>query len=241
MCKILLPPTTHREGLPRVGSLPCAPTYYSRGVVLQHVRGLQTFRACATTQMQLADRNVPFKQCYASGLQQHHLICNEDIVVKCLLLVVRRALQIKPTDNIYDFLLGKFAIVSSPSSNSRTSANLIDLLAASICCHRGRPRCNAVIVLIMLSPSHTRFVFEGRFELLRQSVRGTPSRNNYGPTFYDQLFSDSLFLRFSKVLDRLNCSSENSPSAGKKCPANVFFCPISYMVCDDHVSEKQSC
>ena len=55
--------TTHSEVLLiRVGALPCAPTYYTRG--------LQSFGAYTATRMQLEGRNVPCKQyCCASGLQ----------------------------------------------------------------------------------------------------------------------------------------------------------------------------
>ena len=42
------------------------------------------------------------------------------------------------------------------------------LLAASTCCHRGRHRCDSHPCL---SPTYRRSVFEGRFVLLRPSVR----------------------------------------------------------------------
>ena len=45
-------------------------------------RGIQMFRACATTRMQLAGRNVSScKQGCASGLQKH-LICTDDVTVR---------------------------------------------------------------------------------------------------------------------------------------------------------------
>ena len=101
-------PTTHSEGLMlRVGALPCAPTY-NRGVV-QHVafnRGV-----CPATRMQLEGRHVPCKQYYcASGLQQHLIICTEDVTAPRRTL---QRLQISSRDTT----------VSSSSSNPRTNAN----------------------------------------------------------------------------------------------------------------------
>ena len=52
------------------------------------------------------------------------------------------------------------------------------LLAASICFHRGRHRCDTV--MHALSPTYTRSVFEGGFEFLRPSVRGTPTTHSEG-------------------------------------------------------------
>ena len=51
MFEIMLSPTTRREGLLRVGSLPCLCTYLQpwRGTA----RGLRSFRTCTTTRMQL--------------------------------------------------------------------------------------------------------------------------------------------------------------------------------------------
>ena len=72
-------------------------------------RGLRSFRACTITQMQLAGRNVPCKQCCANGLQ-HHIICEEDVTA------VRRTLQRLQ-------ICSRDTIASSLSSNLRTSAN----------------------------------------------------------------------------------------------------------------------
>ena len=67
---IMLTSTTPREGLPRVGSLPCAPVNTYSRVVVQHVV-LRSFRACTTsTRMQLEGRSVPCKQYCASSLQK---------------------------------------------------------------------------------------------------------------------------------------------------------------------------
>ena len=79
MFSVLMLSTTYREGLLlRVGSLPWAPTY-NRGMA-QHVVFDRVEIACKTTRMQLAGRNVPFKQCCASGLQQHR-ISTEDVTI----------------------------------------------------------------------------------------------------------------------------------------------------------------
>ena len=42
--------------------------------------GLQSFRACTTTRMQLEGRNVPCKQYCTSGLHQHLIIYTEDVI-----------------------------------------------------------------------------------------------------------------------------------------------------------------
>ena len=69
---------------------------------------------------------------------------------------------------------------ATTASSTWNESQLIDifysLLAASICCHRGRHRCDTSHPC--RSPTYTRSVFEGGlFEVLRPSVRGTPSLN----------------------------------------------------------------
>ena len=59
-----------------------------------------------------------------------------------------------------------------PPERVPTDGYFFSPAVASICCHRGRHRCDTVIHPC-LQP--TRSVFEVRFQLLRPSVRGTPS------------------------------------------------------------------
>ena len=55
-----------------------------------------SFGACTATRMQLEGRNVPCKQyCCASGLQQHLIICTEDVTA------ARRTLQRLHTDRYF--------------------------------------------------------------------------------------------------------------------------------------------
>ena len=74
-------------------------------------------------------------------------------------------------------MCSRATIASSTWSSPQNECQLIDifdsLLAAPICYHRGRHRCDTVIHAC-LQP--TRGLFEGGlFELLRPSVRGPPS------------------------------------------------------------------
>ena len=65
---------------------------------------------CTVTRMQLEGRNVPCKQCFASGLQQHLIIiCNEEAVTAAL-----RTLQRVPISS-------RDTTASSLSSNPRTN------------------------------------------------------------------------------------------------------------------------
>ena len=153
--------TTHREGLLWGGPLPClhtAPTYNHCDVV-QHVIfdrfGLAQPHECSSkTTTCHANSTV-----CASGLQQH-LICTEDVTT------VRRTLQ-------REQMCSRDTIASSTWSDLIDFYIFYSLLAASICCHRGRHRCDTVIHACLLTC--TRSVFESRLELLRPSVRGTPS------------------------------------------------------------------
>ena len=71
-----------------------------------------------------------------------------------------------------------------------------------------------------LSLSRTRSVLEGRFELLRPSIRRTPSYS-LDPMFSDQVFSDhNVFLHFSKFSDQLLPPKKSAP--------NTFFSPMSH-------------
>ena len=102
-------PTTHSEGLLlRVSALPCC-TYYLqpwRGTA----RGLQSFGACTATRMQLEGRNVTRKQYCASDLQQHLIICTENVTAaRCTLQRLH--------------IFSRHTTPSSSSSNPRTSAN----------------------------------------------------------------------------------------------------------------------
>ena len=125
--------TTHREGLLHVGSLPSLCTS------LQPWRGtgriLRSFRTCTTTRMHLEGRNVPCKQYCASSLYQH-TICTENETA------VRRTLQRLQ-------MCSRATVASSTWSSPQNACQLIDifnsLLVASICCHRGRHRCDTVI------------------------------------------------------------------------------------------------
>ena len=73
-------------------------------------RGLQSFGARTATRMQFGGRNVPCKQYCASGLQQHLVICTEDVTA------ARRTLQRLQ-------IFSGDTTASSSSSNPRTSAN----------------------------------------------------------------------------------------------------------------------
>ena len=67
-----------------------------------------------------------------------------------------------------------------------------------------------------LFPTYTRSVFEGRFELLSPSVRGTPSYRSYHITTIFLITFSFIFPNF------LTNYSESAPSE-KKLPENVFF------------------
>ena len=71
---IMLPPTTHRQGLIYAAGKLVALYIY----LLQPWRGtashLRSFQACTITRMQLEGRNLPCKQYCASGLQQHTIM-----------------------------------------------------------------------------------------------------------------------------------------------------------------------
>ena len=126
-------PTTHREGLLHVGSLPslCTSLQPWRGT------GRRSFRTCTTTRMHLEGRNGPCKQYCARGSNNiYQVICTENVTaVRCTL----QRLQ----------MCSRATIASSTWSSPQNECHLIDisdsLLAASICCHRGRHRCKAII------------------------------------------------------------------------------------------------
>ena len=158
--------------------------------------------------MQLVGRNVPCKQHCASGPQQH-LICTDDVTA------VRRTLQ---RWHIWN------TIASSSSSNPKTSANwwifLILYLrrryAATVAANAAT-KSSMPVIHAWLSPSHRRSVFEGRFELLRPSVRGTPSY--LWAQFLTFLITSSF--DFSKFSDQLLLLRMRF--LRKKCSENVLF------------------
>ena len=157
----MLSPTTHREGLLRVGSLPCLCTYLQpwRGTA----RGLRSFRTCTTTRMQLEGRNVPYKQ-YSlfkrpptSNLYRGRNWCTTHVAKATdvfsehdCIFNVEQPLERVPTDRYLLFSACSVDMLPPRPSPLRYS-------------HPG------------LSPTYTRSVFEDRFEFLRPSVRGTPS------------------------------------------------------------------
>ena len=61
-------------------------------------RGLQSFGVCTATRVQLEGRNVPCKQCCASGLQQHLIICTKGVTAARLRLPNRVTLERVPTN-----------------------------------------------------------------------------------------------------------------------------------------------
>ena len=81
--KMMLPPTTHHEGLLRVGLLPCAPTY-NRGVVQYMV--FDCFRLAQSHGYSSKIATCKANSTAQTALQQH-LICTEDVTA------VRRTLQ----------------------------------------------------------------------------------------------------------------------------------------------------
>ena len=106
--------TTHSKGLLFVVGRHITLCTYSqrwRGTA----RGLQLFGACTSTRTQLVDRNVPCKQCCASGLQQHVNICTEDVTA------ARRTLQSPQISS-------RETTASSSLSNPRKSANWLVFL-----------------------------------------------------------------------------------------------------------------
>ena len=130
-------PTTRREGLLRVGSLPSLCTYLQPWRSTR--RSLRSFQTCTTTQMHLLEgRNVSCKQYLLckrplTTYQVPGIICTENVTaaVRCTL----QRLQ----------MCSRATIASSTWNECQLIDILHSLLAASICCHRGRHRCDAVI------------------------------------------------------------------------------------------------
>ena len=123
-------PTTRHQGLRHIGPLPTLCTYLQPWRSTAH--GLRSFRTCTTTQqMHLEGRYVPCKQYRASGLQQH-IICTENVTA------VRYTLQRLQ-------MCSRATIASSTWNKYQLIDNFYSLLAASICCHRGRCGCDTVI------------------------------------------------------------------------------------------------
>ena len=129
-------------------------------------------------------------------------------------------------------------LLEQPQNEWQLTDALDSLLAASILCHRGRHRRNAVIPC--LSPSNPRSLFEGSFELLRPSVRGKPSY--LWALFPDEGFSDNFLRRFfpsfwptapPKVVSQKKCSEKDVLCSHKlefvtiirKQVFDNFFCP----------------
>ena len=135
----MLSPTTHREGLLHVGSLPSLCTYLQpwRGTG----RGVRSFRIYTTTRMHLEGRNVPCKQysVQAASNNIYPVIWTENVVTTA----VRRTLQ------RLHLMCSRATIASSTWSSPQNECELIyifcSLLAASICCYRDRHRCGKVI------------------------------------------------------------------------------------------------
>ena len=92
-------------------------------------RGLQPFGAYTATRMQLEGRNVPCKNYCVWGLQQHVVICTEDVTTARRTL---QSLQISSRDTT----------TSSSSSNPRTSTNWLLFL---ILCLRRRYAATAIV------------------------------------------------------------------------------------------------
>ena len=165
---------------------------------------------------------MPCKQNCASGLQQH-LICTENATAytshaakatemfsgnDCIFLVEQPPERV-PTDRY-----------------SRFSACGVDMLPPRPpTLQRSHP---------CLSLSRTRSVLERRFELLRPSIRRTPSYS-VDPMFFYQVFSDhNVFLHFFKFSDQLLPSKKSAP---KK-----FFFSMSHKLgfVMDGLSEKKT-
>ena len=159
----MLSPTTQREGLLRLGSLPCLCTLQPwRGTA----RCLRSFRTCTTTRMQLQVRNVQCKQ---------NCLCKRPPITSsmyrgsnCCTTHVARAT---------DVFAGLHCILHVEQFPERVPTDLYVLFSAcSIDMLPPRPSplqhshpC--------LSPTYTRSVFEGRFKLLRPSVRHAFAHN----------------------------------------------------------------
>ena len=165
---MLSPTATHCEGLLllRVGSLPCLCTYLQpwRGTT----RGLWSFRTYTTTRMQLEGRNVPCKQnCMckrpptASNMYRGRKCCTTHVTKAIYMFSghdcifhVEQPLERVQTD---------WYCLFSPCS--------VDMLPPRPSPLRHSHPC--------LAPTYTGSVFEGRFELSRPSVRGTPSSTGH--------------------------------------------------------------
>ena len=153
----MLSPTTHREGLLRVGSLPSLCTYLRpwRGTEC----GYRSFWTCTTIRMHLEGRSVPCKQYYCA----HNLYRERNC---CTMHIAKATYVFSSHDCIFH--------VEQPPERMPTdfyfwfSACGVNMLPPRPSPLRYSHLC--------LSPTYTRYsVFEGGFELLRPSVWGTPS------------------------------------------------------------------
>ena len=139
-------------------------------------------------------RNVPCKQYYASGLRQHIIICTDHVTA------ARRTLQTL-------HICYRDTIASSSSSKLErvpTDCYFYSLPAASICCHRGRHRCNAV-VHACLQPTRGRCLKAN----LNFCVRPSGGRLRIATNFF-LITSSSVFPNFLT-----NCSFESACSEKK--------------------------
>ena len=147
-----------------------------------------------------------------------HLFCTENVTA-----VVRRTLQRLQ-------ICSRDRIASSTSSNPQNECHLfyiLDfLLAASICCHRGRRRCNTVIHAC-LQP--TRGLCLKAY--LNFCVRPFGERLRIANNYFSHHFS-SVFSKFSDQL------LHRKRFLRKKGSENVFLCPIAYRVCGYYQKEK---
>ena len=133
----MLSPTTRREGLLRVDSLPCLCTY------LQPWRGTQHVVFDRFELAQPHECSSKAATCHANIITvcaslQQHLTCTEDVTD------VRRTLQRLQID-VFSGLDCIFHVEQHPSSECQLIDILFSLLSVSTYCHRGRHRCDTVI------------------------------------------------------------------------------------------------
>ena len=108
-------------------------------------------------------------------------------------------------------------LVKQPQNECQLIGILDSIYATSICCHRGRHRCNAVIHLC-LYPTRGLCVTAD----LNICVRPSEKRLRIsGLIFSDRFFSHHFSFRFSFIYFLIKCSSEIA-SSKNKCSKNAF-------------------
>ena len=143
--------------------------------------------------MQLEGRNVPCKQCCASGLQRHLIICTED--VNCCTTHVTKSTDLFSG---YDCIF----LAEQPYNEYQLIDMFYSLLAASICCYRVRPSLLQRSHLFLSPTLYTRSVYEGRFELLRP-IRVGDAFVSLLHNYFSEPFVCYNVFRFSRFSDQL--------------------------------------